>query len=160
MTSTALAPTPAPTAPAAKTWPVALPGHVATPKAMAAVTLALAAPARRHAPVGALLDLDRGAPPARCNLRARLMFGPHGVIRVMGPDGEADPRHAASGEGLRALLYAAEQGAANAAHNSDRLAVACGYADYATLWADLTDGRKRQRIARDVIGLARDGAQA
>jgi len=96
---------------------------------------------------------SRAMPTARCVYSALVSFSADGVVRIL--DAEA-PRSTAPGasigEGLANHLANAEQGSPrDRSASADAVAAACGYPDYAALWADIRrhDG---EIVARQIIG--------
>lgn len=119
----------------------------------------------RHARVGDALQLTTGArtkavrrllTDPRCILRARLVLGPQGVVRVTEVAADASPR----AQGVAMLLAQAEQGAPEAARWGDALARLDGFDDYAALYAWHRDNGakaapdKAGRVVRELIGWA------
>lgn len=113
----------------------------------------------RHARVGDALQLSQGArtkayrllAETPCILRATVVLGPTGVVRVIDATTDKSPRAA----GLAMLLNQAEQGAPEAARWSDALARLDGFPDYAAMWAwhSADDGALQDgRVTRELIG--------
>lgn len=113
----------------------------------------------RHARVGDTLQLSTGARtkayailrPATCALRATVVLGPDGVVRVLDPATDKSPR----AEGLAMLLAQAEQGAPEAARWGDALAKLDGFSCYAAMYAwHATDEKAAPgaRLTRELIG--------
>lgn len=113
----------------------------------------------RHARVGETLQLTTGARTKKrevlatpaCALRARVVLGPQGVVRVLEAVTDRTPR----AEGLAMLMAQAEQGAPDAAKWSDAFARLDGFDDYAALYtwhAANSEPDAHGRIERDVIG--------
>lgn len=86
-----------------------------------------------------------------CILRATVVLGPEGVVRVLDPATDKSPR----AEGLAMLLAQAEQGAPEAARWGDALARLDGFSCYAAMYAWHAADEKAApgaRLTRELIG--------
>lgn len=118
-----------------------------------------------HARVGQALQLSTGARTKAyrlllanpvCVLRARVILGPNGVVRVLDPVSDGGAR----ADGIARLLAAAEQGSHDAGYWSDALGRLDGFADYAALYAWHRANSKKAKpdadghMVRDLIAWA------